>query len=156
LKPSPAPQRGFTLLEVLVAFVILALSLGVIMQIFSTGMGNLSLGDEYSRATLYAQSRLAALGAEEPLAAGQTSGDFGDGYRWRVTVSPYDLPPSNRTRTDAGLGGNLSGELLGLGSPLSNLPVQAFSVVVEVTWAEGGQERAVALQSLRLGPAPSG
>ncbi len=149
-------ERGFTLLEVLVAFAILTLSLGVVMQIFSTGLNNLALGDEYSRATLLAQSRLAALGIEEPLKAGDESGDFGDGYHWHVTVTPYDLPQSNEGRPDSdlsALAGSFQSKRPGLRTAgTGGAPVDAFDVMVEVTWGQGRQERSVALRSLRIAP----
>src|ERR1700690_801183 len=58
---------GFSLLEVLAAFVILALVGTALFRVFSGALGNVAASDEYSRATLYAESRLAGLGVETPL-----------------------------------------------------------------------------------------
>ena len=66
----PSASRGFSLLEVLAAFVVLALVGTALFRIFSGALGNASLSDEYSRATLYAESRLASPGVETPLREG--------------------------------------------------------------------------------------
>lgn len=70
MKRLASGQRGFSLLEVLVAFAILSIALGVLLQIFATGMRNVGLSEEYSQAALYAESILAAYGREAPLAEG--------------------------------------------------------------------------------------
>ena len=59
-------ERGFSLLEVLAAFVILALVGTALFRLFSGALGNATLADEYSGATLYAESRLAAVSVEAP------------------------------------------------------------------------------------------
>src|SRR6476646_4743401 len=82
--------RGMTLMEVLVAFVVLSLTMGVILHIFSGGMRNSNMADSYSRAIFLAQSRLAAVGVERPLVVGEESGQVGPGLQWRVSIAPLD------------------------------------------------------------------
>lgn len=123
--------RGMTLLEVLVAFVVLSLAMAVIMQIFSGGMRNGRLAGTYSRAVFLAQSKLAAAGVEQPLAVGEGSGQAGDDLRWRITVAPYD-------------DGGAADRLL--------LPARLYQVRVRVGWSEEGRERQIELSSLRLEP----
>jgi general secretion pathway protein I len=82
-------QRGFTLLEILVAFVVLALVGGALLQLFQGGLHNLTTGDGYSRAALFADSTLSRLRAEPALAAGEQQGDLQDGYRYSLALSPY-------------------------------------------------------------------
>ena len=55
-----AQLGGFTLLEVVVAFVLLALTLVTVFQIFSTGLARPAEHDEHSRSLERAQSRRAA------------------------------------------------------------------------------------------------
>jgi general secretion pathway protein I len=123
-------QRGFSLLEVLVAFVILALALGVLMRVFSGGINNVGVAERYAYATILAESRLAALGVESPLEEGETSGTEASGYRWRTRVSAYQS-------SGAALDGTTA-------------PVILFQVEVTVGWDHADhQERQVRLTTLR-------
>lgn len=131
---GPGRARGFTLIEVLVAFAILALALGVLLQVFSGGLNNARVSEAYTTASLLAESKLAALGAEEPLAEGQSAGRFDDRFRWRVDVRPYE---------EAERSGPTERE---------EWPVNAFQVVVTVSWNEANEERSVSLSTLRLAP----
>jgi len=82
-------QRGFTLLEILVAFVVLALVGGALLQLFQGGLRNLTSGEGYSRAALLADSTLSRLRAEAVLDPGTRRGELEPGYRYSLTLSPY-------------------------------------------------------------------
>lgn len=125
--------RGFSLLEVMVAFTILAMLLGALFQVFSGGMHAARSGDRHTRATVIAQSRLAALGVEYALVEGVTSGSVDDDYHWRLTIAPY---------TDDRL-------------PAAGALMQPLIVNVEVFWEEGGAPQSVSLTSMRLGASES-
>ena len=124
-------SQGMTLIEVLVAFVVLSLTMAVLMQIFSGGMRNARLSSGYSRAVFLAESRLAAAGVERPLAVGEEAGQVGSDLRWRLTV---EVVPEEDA-TDRRL-----------------MPASLYHVQSWVGWAEDGRERQVVLTSLRLGP----
>lgn len=81
--------RGYTLIEVLVAMIILALTLTIIFRIFSGGLLKIGIATDYSRAVLVAESVLAATGNTETLIAGETNGRVLDKYYWSRTVKPY-------------------------------------------------------------------
>lgn len=121
--------RGFSLLEVLVAFTILAMLLGALFQVFSAGLHAARSGDRYTRATVIAQSQFAALGVEHALQEGITSGTTDDEYHWRVTVRAYH---------DDQL-------------PETGLVMQPLAIDVEVFWEEGGAPRTLTLTSMLLG-----
>ena len=125
-------QGGFSLLEVLVAFAILSVSLGVLLQVFGTGLRNTALAEDYTLAVLRAESLLAAIGRETPLAAGVSQGRIDGKFSWRSTVEPY---------TDRTL--------------IGNLPALPYRVVVEVFWQGPRRTRSVTLETLRLAPLPS-
>jgi len=81
---TSAQDAGFTLLEVLVAFVIASLALAVLVNAGLTGIGSAKLSNRYQEALARAQSHLAAVGARpEP---GDRQGDEADGFHWHVRV----------------------------------------------------------------------
>ncbi len=85
-------QRGFTLLEVLVAFVILALSLGVILQIFSLTMRTTDSASARQQALLLAESRLAELSTLNELRSGRDSGRIDERFDWSSRVERFEFP----------------------------------------------------------------
>lgn len=123
-----ALARGFSLLEVLVAFALMSVILGVLFQVFSGGLRLAAQGGEYSVALRLAESRLAMAGVTERLALGEQSGEFDlPGYRWRQFVEPHDWGVGYEHATTA------------------------FLVTVEVSW--GAQRpRFLTLKTLRLVP----
>jgi general secretion pathway protein I len=129
-------QCGFSLLEVLAAFVILALVGTQLFRLFSGALGNATLADEYSRATLYAESRLAAIGVEAPLKEGSIQGNSDDGrYAWTAVVSPYVAPGSTPD----------------LDSAATSMAVRLWNLAVTVTWpGTPGNERSIALSTVRI------
>jgi general secretion pathway protein I len=80
--------KGFTLVEVLVAFTILALTLVVLLQLFGGGLRAVSASERHLTATMLARSVLAGIGTETPILAGETTDDIGDGYRWAMRIAP--------------------------------------------------------------------
>jgi len=89
------PARGFTLLEVLLAFVILAAASGLLLGMLSGGLGQVARARSDTEASLYAQSLLDGVGVLEPLAPGARDGEFGDGryrYRLEIVVAPDPAP----------------------------------------------------------------
>jgi general secretion pathway protein I len=127
---------GFSLLEVLVAFVILALVGTALSRLFSGALGNAALSDEYSRATLYAESRLAGLGVETPLREGVQQGTSEDGYyAWTVKMELYTPPgtPPDIDSTAAAMGVNL------------------WRLATTVRWPGApGSERSISLATLKV------
>ena len=86
-------RRGFTLIEVLVAFVILAFSLGALFSVFSGSLRSVRHSGEYALATAIAQAHLAQIEAAGLIGAGVEEGEDEAGYRWRVEVAEaLDLP----------------------------------------------------------------
>jgi general secretion pathway protein I len=128
-----ATQRGFTLIEVLVAFMILTLSLSVLLRIFSGGLNNVAVAGNYAQAVLVAESQLAVVGRSEPLLVGQSFGESGEGFRWRRTIENYTPWEDDTALT---------------------VPVSGYRVTVEVSWTHNGRNQQIILNSLRVQKRP--
>ena len=76
-------QRGFSLLEILIAFSILALSLGILLKIFSAGVNTAGVAEEYTAAVQIAESLMAQTGVETPLQPNEATGLENEKYHWR-------------------------------------------------------------------------
>ena len=123
-KPHRAGRRGgFTLLEVLVAFVILSVSLVALMRGFSSGLGAVGAAGDYRTAVLLVRSKIDEIGPVFELTEGRHGGTFENGYEWQAEIAAYDL---------------------GYAPPF---PVLGYLVTVTVEW-QG--DRAITLTSLRL------
>jgi len=131
-----APVRGFSLLEVLVAFVILSLVATALFRLFGGALNNASAADDYSRAALLAESVLAETGAG-PLREGVAQGSVDEGrMRWTARVSPYAPPGVNPE----------------LEQQSQAMQTRLYRVAVEVAFpGAAGGERSFALATTRIG-----
>jgi hypothetical protein len=117
-------DSGSIFVESMVAAAVIALALAAMYQAIGDGaMRNRKL-HEKQMALLVAQSEMAAIGSEIPVASGTTGGTSG-AFAWRVDIEPFNA------ETDASQTGDL------------------WVVTVAVGSAEGGTDL-VRLQSLAL------
>lgn len=136
----PSRGRGFTLIEIIVAFTILALGLGITMQIATGAMRNARHAAQRTEAALYAQSLLDSAGVGERLEEGRSTGEFGDAYRWELDVAPYEVEVENPATAplEPGLA-----------------PVQLYRLELVVTWGRDHAQQAARFVTLRaLTPDP--
>lgn len=136
----PAPRRrsgGFTLLEVIIAFSLLALALTLLLGSLSGASSQIRQADHASHAALHAQSLMAQAGVGEILQPGIDQGEFAGGdYRWTLEVSPYQ-DPANPARA------------------LQPGPLRLLRLDLEVAWGDTPRER-LRWQTLRLVPVEAG
>ena len=87
-------NAGFTLVEVMVAIVILAIALVGLTQGITTALASSKESQLQTTAALFAAGQIELLRAGQDLTDGTDNGDCGAGlslYRWRETVSPTDV-----------------------------------------------------------------
>ena len=89
-KSMPSKSGGFSLLEVLVAFVVFALSFALVLQILSGSIRSTVRTRHDSEAALLAQSLMDMVGTEYLLEEGSFSGEAPGGYRWQLNVTPFE------------------------------------------------------------------
>jgi general secretion pathway protein I len=119
---------GYTLIEVLVAMMILAMALTVLMRMFSGGLQNISTSADYAHAVVLAEAQLAATGSSEATVPGQTYGRE-DKFRWTRSVEEYYPVELGETET---------------------LPVAAYQVTLVVEWPGRARPRRLSLTTIKL------
>lgn len=125
---SSHPQQGFTLLEVLVSFLLLSVSLTVIMNIFSASVHHQVTGAEYRKALQFAESRMAEVTSGQALRPGRDRGRIDDKYHWEVDIDDWQYPDYD---------------------PAIVNDLESLSVTVTVAWGNT-KERQVRLQTVKL------
>ena len=120
-------SRGFSLIEVLVAFSIASVSLTIIFQLYASGTTSAILGNEYSHALVIAQSRMEMIGTVEDFQDYTPSGIESDKFYWDITVDEY-IPD---------------------GSIPDLLRIDLKAVSITITWDSRDQERSITLQTLK-------
>lgn len=88
-KDARRTNRGFTLVEVLIAFAILAVALTALMQAFSQGLRSLEVAEDYATATMLARSKMAEIGPLIAVEESELTGEFENGWQWRVAIVPF-------------------------------------------------------------------
>ncbi|MDD3650721.1 type II secretion system protein [Immundisolibacter sp.] len=118
-------QGGFSLLEVLVAFVIMALALGVLYQALGGSLRGVGAAGASTRAVLLAQSVLDLYDLVPPEGLAE-DGVTADGLAWELRSAPFPVA-------------------------LENPPWRLHEVVARVRWQDRGREREFALRTLLPG-----
>ncbi|MBI2397191.1 MAG: prepilin-type N-terminal cleavage/methylation domain-containing protein [Xanthomonadales bacterium] len=128
--PPRLRQRGFSLIELLAAFVVFAIGFGVMMEITSSSLRNARRAAEQTEAALWAQSLIDALGVDEKLKVGADSGKFDDHYRWDLQVSEWE-PPADAARFEG------------------TSPIEMYRIELVVRWGPSGAERSSRFVTVR-------
>jgi general secretion pathway protein I len=110
----PSHEKGFTLLEVLLAIALLAIALPVLLGLRNFDLDLHSRAEELTAATLLAQEKLLEAELSGVYPVGEIGGDFRNaplgtqsgiqatdravGYKWKRTVSPTPLASIREVR----------------------------------------------------------
>ena len=130
--PSRA-SRGFTLLELLLAFLVFSLSFATVLEIMSGSMRNTVRARENTEAALTAQSVMDQLGLGIPLEAGYVAdGESGD-YDWEIAISPYADQGQNAHTVELA-------ELTG---------IQLLQIDLDIRWGEPPRDRSSHFSTMR-------
>jgi general secretion pathway protein I len=136
-----APRNdGFTLLEVLVAFVVAALALGVLFDASLSGLRLATSTERHGQAIARARSHLAMAVHADPLEPGDWRGDDGGGFAWHLHVAPV---ATTMMRPVAALARHGSGDVA----------LTLFSVAVWIEWRDVNGRRQVRLATEQIGQA---
>jgi general secretion pathway protein I len=123
--PSIRKDSGFSLLEVLVAFTLLAMSLGVLMNIFASSTTNVAVSAEHSKALVIAESALAAAGHTAALDTNLSGRALDGRFAWRVNSSPLTIENTDPKA------------------------VQSYLLTATVSWRSGSKSRSVDLATIK-------
>jgi len=133
MNPKTKAHKGFTLLEVLVALVVMGLSLVTIFELFQGGLQALFASGQHTEAFIHARQKMEEIALEENQVEGQRQGIFKDGFRWELQVSPYPMPQIKKAEG---------------GSQIPPLDVVELSA--RVFYRRMGRERSVELHTIQI------
>lgn len=126
VRMPPKKDAGFTLLEVIVAFALLATTVTVILQLFSSNLRVLSTSEDFVWATARAEAAMREALDRENLAVGTSSETTPDGYTVETTISKV---LETRTR---------------------ELPLEMLEVGVKLSWSGVRGERSMVLKTMKM------
>jgi len=118
-----------SLIEVLIAFVILSMTMAVILRINATSLRNHEVSKQYLKAVQIAESRMTEMGIDAHSVDLMRDGVEGEGFTWQYLRQPYS---------------GWSGE------QYQGLAVAPVEERIRVAWNTAGGEREIAFSKVTL------
>jgi general secretion pathway protein I len=132
---TTADDQGFTLLEVLVAFIIMSIILVPLLQGGSASVRNVEIASQTELAVSLARSHLSAFDTQPASAEEDLQGDE-NGYHWRLQVVPLSA---------------MTVPVVGRSTPDSTV---LYQVAVTISWVSDQRQSSIRLETRRLTPTP--
>lgn len=122
---------GFSLLEVIAAILLLAITFGALMEVAGGAIRLSQNASAHTQAALWARSLLDTRFALDPIQPGVSEGRFNDHYRWRLAVVPWVAP--------------------GVTPAANPNAMQMYRLDLDVMWGSGLFEQKAHFSTLRIG-----
>jgi general secretion pathway protein I len=120
-------MRGFSLLEVIAAILLLAIAFTALMKVAGGSISLARNAADHSEAALWARSQLDTMGIDTPLRTGSSDGRFDERYRWHLVVTPWNP-----------------------GQVESNAQLRMVKLDLDVFWGSRPRERSAHFSTLRV------
>jgi general secretion pathway protein I len=130
-------DAGFTLMEVMIAFVLSSLAIGILFSGTTTGLRSTAQAAKYAEAISLCRSHLAAIGHGAPVTEQETSGVEGDGFTWHLHIRPLGTRQLTLTDSDRANDTPPTAAIL-------------YEVVASETWKDAGRTRHLTLATKRF------
>jgi general secretion pathway protein I len=128
---SARHARGFSLLEVIAAIMLLAITFAALMEVAGGSIRLSQKASDYSQTALWARSLLDSRFVLDPLQTGVSEGKFGHRYHWRLQVSPWTAPGVSPSGTPGAF--------------------QMYRLDLDVMWGSAPFESTAHFSTLRIG-----
>jgi general secretion pathway protein I len=161
-------QSGFSLIEMVAAFLVFAIAMGVLMEILATSVHSTRASNAYTMAALWAESKLDTIGVGAPIEAGSTNGRFDDSYSWQLDIQLIDPssvePPPQEYANGAGTSIQSAGMQQRMTTGAGNAgaiqvqPFDLYQIDLTVFWGgrTGSQQHSARFSTLRtMNPDPT-
>lgn len=133
-RPRAHGNAGFSLLEVIAAILLLALTFTALMKVAAGSISLTQNAAAHSEAAMWARSMLDSVFVMEPIKLGTSSGQFDKTYRWQLNVTRWS-PPVPPEQASA---------------------LQLYQLDLNVLWGATARPRSAHFRTLRLaGPPPA-
>lgn len=131
MKAPARHARGFSLIEVIAAILLLAVTFAALMEVAGGSIRLSENASEHTQAALWARSLLDTRFALDPMQPGVTQGKFDNHYRWRLQVTPWTAP--------------------GVAAAANPTAMQMYRLDLDVMWGSAPFERKAHFSTLRIG-----
>jgi general secretion pathway protein I len=125
---SARSQRGFSLLEVIAAIMLLAIAFAALMKGAGSSISLTQNAAEHSEAAMWARGLLDSAFVGESIQPGSSSGQFNARFRWHLDVTPWNQ----------------------IGAAPPTAPLHLYQLDLDVLWGPTGHPRSAHFRTLRL------